>query len=62
MTTMHTGVVVSAKEADAWHAEIKQIMAEQGLNFGEAVNLYIDGHRRHDGQVKRQFLNTNGER
>lgn len=41
MTTQHTGVVVSAAEADAWHAEIKIIMAEQQLNFGEAVNVYI---------------------
>lgn len=40
-STRHTGVVVSAIEADAWHAEIKLIMAERGLNFGDAVDVYI---------------------
>lgn len=42
-STRHTGVIVSAKDADAWHAEIKQIMAEESVNFGEAVDLYIAG-------------------
>ena len=40
-STQHTGVVVSKKEAEAWHAEIRKIMAAQGLNFGDAVNVYI---------------------
>jgi|SRR5882672_86450 len=41
ISTQHTGVVVSAKEADAWHAEIKKIMADTDLTFGDAVNAYI---------------------
>lgn len=41
-STQHTGVVVSAKEADAWHKAIKEIMAGCGVNFADAVNLYIE--------------------
>jgi len=40
-STTHTGVVVSAKQADTWHAEIKQIMADKEINFGDAVDVYI---------------------
>lgn len=40
-STQHTGVVVSAAEADLWHAEIKSIMADQWITFGEAVDVYI---------------------
>ncbi len=39
--TQHTGVVVSTEKADAWHVDIKIIMAERQLNFGDAVNWYI---------------------
>ena len=44
-STQHTGVVVSAKEADAWHAAIKKIMAERALNFGDAVNWWVAKQR-----------------
>lgn len=40
-STRHTGVVISAKDADAWHIEIKQIMVDHKLNFGEAIDVYI---------------------
>lgn len=40
-STQHTGVVVSAKEADAWQAEIRRIMADRSINFGPAVDWYI---------------------
>lgn len=44
-STQHTGIVVSAKEADAWHEQIKVIMAVHALNFGDAVDYYItSGH------------------
>lgn len=41
----YVGIVVSAAEADAWHEQIRVIMAEQHLNFGEAVNWYIEQHK-----------------
>lgn len=46
--TTHTGVIVSAKEADAWHAAIKKIMVERALNFGDAVNWYISNKPGND--------------
>lgn len=45
-TTQHTGVIVSVAEADAWHEEIRHIMAARKINFGDAVNVYIDERRR----------------
>jgi|HubBroStandDraft_3_1064219.scaffolds.fasta_scaffold00924_14 hypothetical protein len=42
----HTGIVVSAAEADAWQAEIREIMAERKLNFGPAVDVYIKERRK----------------
>lgn len=44
---LQTGMVVPAREADAWHAEIRRIMSERSLNFGPAVDYYI---RRKAGQ------------
>ena len=41
MSTQHTGTVVSAAEADAWHEQIKKIMSEHRINFADAVNFYI---------------------
>lgn len=37
---IHTGTI-SEKEADARTEAIKSVMAETGLNFGDAVNEYI---------------------
>lgn len=36
----HTGMIPQ-READAQAEAVKQIMAETGMNFGDAVNEYI---------------------
>ncbi len=43
--TKHTGIIVSASEAEAWHATIRKIMADLRCTFEQAVNLYIDKQR-----------------
>lgn len=51
-STYHTGVVVSAKEADAWHAVIKAIMADRKIPFEQAVDFYI---RRNAGRQSAKY-------
>lgn len=46
INTQHTGIVISAKEADAWHDKIRKIMAEQKITFEKAVDLYINNQPR----------------
>jgi hypothetical protein len=39
---MPKGKVMTAEEADKFLAEIRKIMSERQLNFGPAVNYYME--------------------